>query len=98
MTRILMVAVAALLSGTAIASAQTATGIAPAPADPSSTTSDTRKIDQATAPPAGPSTMGGPGPATTGTTTGTTSPPTTEHWRSSSGLNNDPTNPSGAPK
>jgi hypothetical protein len=86
MTRIMIVATAALLSGMAVASAQTASGIAPAPADTSTTTSDTRKIDEAQVP------MRGAASPTNG--------PANIHdnWRSSSGLNNDPDNPSGAPR
>ena len=96
MTRTILAAVAAVLCGTAIASAQTGTAVAPA--DPNSTTSDTRKIDQAQAPFG--STSGAPvSPTVTGTTTSEgVSPPTTEHWRTSNGFNNDPNNPSGAPK
>jgi hypothetical protein len=95
MTRTVILAAAALLAGTAIASAQT--GTATAPVDPNSTTSDTRKIDEAKAPRGG--AQGSASPTVTGTTTtGTTSPPTAGGWRTSNGLNNDPDNPSGAPK
>ncbi len=102
MTRTAILAAAALLAGTAIASAQT--GTATAPADPNSTTSDTRKIDEARAPRGGdagsasPSVNGTATGTTTGTTTGTISPPCAGSWRTSNGLNNDPDNPSGAPK
>ena len=46
-------------------------------------TTDTRQIDQSLAPPpsSGPNSIGNPN----------------ENWRASSGLNNDPNNPSGAP-
>jgi len=96
MTRITILAMAALLCGMSVASAQT--GTSAAPADPNSTTSDTRKLDQATAPHgerAGPA----PSPTVTNTTNSPSpTPPTAEHWRTSNGFNNDPNNPSGAPR
>ena len=95
MTRILMAA-AAVLFTTAIASAQTVT---PAPAGPSNTgtTSDTRKIDQAQAP-VGSSATTNTANIGTNTKTDTTSPQNSGSWRTSNGFNNDPDNPSGAPK
>jgi hypothetical protein len=78
MTRLTILTAAALLCGVALASAQTSSGIATAPAD-------TRKVDEAQVP---------------GTKAGSpTNGPTRiqDNWRSSSGLNNDPDNPSGAP-
>jgi len=96
MTRTILAAAALILGGTAIATAQT--GTATAPADPNSTTSDTRKIDQAQAP-VGPNSTAPVSPTVTGTTTSEgVTPPSTEHWRTSNGFNNDPNNPSGAPK
>ena len=93
MTRILL-ATAAVLWSVGVASAQTGTTITPAPTT-KGTTSDTRTIDEAQAPAAGASTAS---PSSPGTTTDTASPPTSGSWRTSNGLNNDPNNPSGAPK
>jgi hypothetical protein len=95
MTRILMAAAAVLFS-TGIASAQTVT---PTPAGPSNTgtTRDTRKIDQAQAPVGAGTHAATPSTGTT-SNTDTTSPQNSGHWRTSDGFNNDPNNPSGAPK
>ena len=87
MTRIMIVATAALLSGMAVASAQTATGIATPPADTGTTSADTRKIDEARAPMSGGAASPTNGPANI-----------KDNWRTSNGLNNDPDNPSGAPR
>jgi hypothetical protein len=83
--RLMILTVAAMLCGAAVASAQTSPGSMIAPADPSPSTSDTRKIDQARVP------LGGTSTPTNGSIN------TQENWRSSSGLNSDPNNASGAP-
>ena len=85
MTRFMIVTVAALLGGMAVASAQTGVAIPTAPAD-TGASPDTRKVDQAQVP------MGGAASPTNGPKN------IQENWRSSSGLNNDPDNPSGAPR
>lgn len=93
MNRIVLIAtMAALAGGSTAALAQT--GMAPAPADgstgptvPLPPSSDTRRIDQSIA--NAPSSSAGPA---------NTSPAgQADNWRSSSGLNADPNNPSGAP-
>jgi hypothetical protein len=86
MTRIMIVAAAAVLSSLAVASAQTASGVATAPGDTATTPSDTRKIDQSQV----------PSSSAASPTHGPTN--VQENWRSSSGLNSDPDNPSGAPR
>ena len=86
MLRTTIVAVAAVLCGTAVASAQTAPGITTAPAETAIPPSDTRKVDEAQV----------PQPSAASPTNAPTN--VHENWRSSSGLNNDPENPSGAPR
>ena len=83
MTRIWIAAVAAVMGSVAVAAAQ---ALPAPPADSGTTSLDTRKIDEAKSPP--------------GSSASPTNGPKSIHdnWRSSSGLNNDPDNPSGAPR
>jgi hypothetical protein len=82
--RLVILTAAAMLFGATVASAQPSPGVVTVP-DQNPSTSDTRKIDQAKVPP------GGANSATNGPLN------TQENWRSSSGMNSDPDNPSGAP-